>query len=388
MLKKIKTSKMGLAASNANVRNTVNSLTSIVNESVSDATEDSSTNCSGINVFRGLFGVYPTEFFPNGQVRATAPCPQGDFSNVTINQIAQQTCNIDGGITQSLNSEITANLTRNIRNWLDVDANANNGFLAAGVSIASSGGLNEDDLAARIASVISSNLSSTCQSFLTGSNNGVVSFCGSYPDGIEINQKAININLTSCIINNTVTNIQRDTVLNNIVEQAAARADARNEGLGSLLAPFRWLIIGVVVIAALIIIGIILYLLFGGSKTAVKPQQLAGLVRPEVRVCEAEVKAKLAEEGRAGDRNAELFLIDRCLKERKAEERFRNNPESFAQREPGRPLEGAGIPENIDSERFSPEAAESFGSSARRFSERMKGYARSFSEGYGRTPVE
>ena len=262
---------MGISASNAIVKNTINSLTSVVNTTVSDVVNNVETNCNTQNIFEGFVGIYPTSISPDGTIM-TAPCtPPANISNFILNQIGSNTCNITGGITQNINSQITNELATNIKTWLESNAKANNGFLGFGISIANSQNISTIELSQRIANTLTSNLSDKCSSVLNASNLAKIYYCGEYPNGIAVTQSAVNTNLTSCIINNVITSINDDRVLNDIVVEALADAEASNQGVGSLFAPLRWLIIGIVILGALIIIGIVLYLLFGGSKTAVKP---------------------------------------------------------------------------------------------------------------------
>jgi len=258
---------MGLAASNSFVKNTVNSLTEVTNSTVSDVTQNLETNCNAVNTFEGFFGIYPTSTSPNGQIN-TAQCnPQAvtGGSGVNITQNANNTCSLTGDLTQEINDQITNKLSSNINQWLKSNASANNGFLGFGISIAASEGINDVELSNMISNTLTTNLKQTCSSVLDASNKGKVYFCGDYPNGINIIQNAVNSNLTSCIINNTVIAVTKNEVLNDIVQKAAAQANASNEGVGSLFSWVKWLILAGVILAALIIVGVLLYFIFGSK---------------------------------------------------------------------------------------------------------------------------
>ena len=282
---------MGLAFSNSFVKNTVNSLTEVTNSTVSDVTQNLETNCNAANTFEGFFGIYPTSTSPNGQIN-TAQCnPQATVggNGVNITQISKNNCSLTGGLTQEINDKITNDLSSNINQWLKSNASANNGFLGFGVSIAAAEGINDVELSNMIANTLTTNLKQTCSSVLDASNKGKVYFCGDYPDGINIVQNSFNSNLTSCIINNTVIAVTKNEVLNNIVQKAAAQANASNEGVGSLFSWVKWLIIAGVILAALIIVGVLLYFIFGskgggtpvpiGETIAGKKEKIRGLKR-------------------------------------------------------------------------------------------------------------
>src|SRR5579883_2201174 len=257
---------MGLAISNSYVQNTVNSLTSVISTSIDNATNNIQINCQSQNIIQGFFGSYPTEIDANGNTKFANCVPPAEISSVNVNQTAQNICNIQGGLSNQNIQNITNNLQTNIDQWLSANAKANNGFLGFGVSIANSEGINQVNLSTQIAQAMTTNISQVCSASLSTANAGKFYFCGRYPNGIAISQNAVNSNLTSCLLNNLVTQIGNNTVLNGIVQKAAASADAANSGL-NLAGLLKWLIIGAVIIAVLILIGVILYFAFGGNKS-------------------------------------------------------------------------------------------------------------------------
>jgi hypothetical protein len=282
---------MGLSASNSFVKNTVNSLTSVVSTSVNNVTQNIQTQCTGINTFTGVFGSIPTEIDPDGTIKLT-PCPT-NARNVTINQISQNSCGLQGGLTATTTQNITNELATNINQWLTSQATANNGFIGFGISIASAEGINQVDLSNQIASAVTSNLVQNCSASVNASNSGNVYFCGDYPNGIAITQSAVNSNLTSCTVNSVVTNIGNNQVLNDIVQKAAAKASATNEGIFSGL---KWLIIPVIIVAVLIFIGVILYFVFG-SKSSSPPKEDAKKAEVESLERRVEEKRRLEQSG-------------------------------------------------------------------------------------------
>ena len=258
---------MGLAFSNSFVKNTVNSLTEVTNSTVSDVTQNLATNCAAANTFEGFFGIYPTSISPDGQINTSYCIPRATVGGkgVNITQISKNNCSLTGGLTQEINDKITNDLSSNINQWLKSNASANNGFLGFGVSIAAAEGINDVELSNMISNTLTTNLKQRCSSVLDASNKGKVYFCGDYPDGINIVQNSFNSNLTSCIINNTVIEVTKNKVLNDIVQKAAAQANASNEGVGSLFNWVKWLILAGVILAALIIVGVLLYFIFGSK---------------------------------------------------------------------------------------------------------------------------
>ena len=279
---------MGANLSNQNTSNTLSSFNSLINQTVSSVLQNSQTNCSSSNTFRGLFGSYPTNVNTQTGDIQIAECG-GTFNSVVINQIAQGTCNLTAGITSDVQANITNQLSTNINQWLTQNATQNNNWLALFVLNASNEGItNTTDLSNQIANTISSNISQTCSAFVAASNLGAVSYCGNYPNGIVVNQSAISQNLTSCIVNNTVTLIARNQVLNDIVTKTSQQTAQTNEGLSTIA---RYIIIAVVAVVILIIIGVILYFVFGGSK-APAPTNAMDAKEREKRMLERELIEK------------------------------------------------------------------------------------------------
>ncbi len=264
---------MGLAISSSSVKNTINSLTSVVNTTTSNVIQNADTTCDAVNTFTGFFGIFPSSISPDGTVTTAVCTPPAtvEGGGVNITQNANNTCSLKEGLTQEINDQITNELSTNINQWLKSNATANNGFLGFGISIAESQGINDVQLSNMIANTLTSNLDQTCKTVLNASNVGKVYFCGDYPDGINIIQNAVNSNLTSCIINNTITAITNNEVLNDIVQKAAVEANASNEGIGSLFGWLKWLILAGVILAALIIIGVLLYFIFGSKGSTPAP---------------------------------------------------------------------------------------------------------------------
>ncbi len=253
---------MGANLSNQFTQNTLNSLTSVINDTVSTVVQNLNTTCTSTNTFEGNYGIYPTRVLPGGEVD-TAPCPT-NINSVSISQNANNTCSITGGITNSVQENLTSTLSTNINNWITQNQTQNNGWLGIGINIAASEGINQDNLSQRIANTLTSNVAQTCSAFLDASNIAKVYVCGNYPNGIIVVQNAASTNLTSCIINNTVTAITNDTVLNNIVNRTSQQTSQTNEGIFSGL---KWIIIAVVIVVVLAIIGVALYFIFGSKST-------------------------------------------------------------------------------------------------------------------------
>lgn len=280
---------MGLALSSSNVQNTVNSLTTVVNSTISNTTQSLQETCTATNTFFGVFGSIPISITPGNIV--TQDCSKyTNVNSLSVNQSAQNTCSITGGLTTSLTQQINNNLVSNINQWLTSNATANNGFLGFGISIAASQGINTLNLSQQIANSLTLNASQLCNASLNDANNGTIYVCGSYPNGIVFTQSSVNTNLTSCMLQNLTTNITNNQVLNDIVQKAASQANASNSGLS--LDFLKWIIIAVVVVVVLVIIGVLLYFIFGSKSTPQSGEQPEQSKEREKEMLEREIMEK------------------------------------------------------------------------------------------------
>ena len=260
---------MGANISNQFSDATVSSLTTVVNDTMNSVIQNIATTCTTDNRFSGQFGIFPVNVNTRTGDIQTAPC-QTSINRVVITQNATDTCSIQGGLTNNLNSQITNNLSTNINSWLTQNASQNNGFLGIGINIAASESITQIQLANDIANSISNNLNQACNSFLEASNTANIYVCGDYPQGVYETQNAVATNLTTCVVNNMVTNIMNNQVLNNIVIRTIQKTNQTNEGIFS---PLRWLIIGAVIIGVVIIVAVLLFLIFGSKGGGGKGEQ-------------------------------------------------------------------------------------------------------------------
>jgi hypothetical protein len=285
---------MGASASTSIAVNAINSLTSVINSTVSNSTQSILTNCEGFNEFKADIGSVPTDIKPDGEIVLEQCVPLPTVNNVIINQNALSTCSLEGGLTNTVIQNINTNLANEIEQWLTAEAKANNGFLGFGISIANSEGINETELSTKIANTVTSNLSQNCNASVLSTNTGTVYFCGGNDGGtnIVVTQNAVNTNLTSCMVNNTVKSIGNDQVLNSIVQKAIVKAEAKNEGIGSLFTWVKWLILAAVVIAVVVIIGILIYFISSGGKGK-KPEEVATEGRKILEECATELRGEI-----------------------------------------------------------------------------------------------
>ena len=256
---------MGANLSNENTQNTLNDFNSVVNSTVSSVIQNASTTCTAVNSFQGFFGVSPTRF-ENGQVVATASCAaETNISQLDVSQTASNSCSLSATSISTIQEDLNTTLSNNIQTWIGQQTTQNNGWIPIFVANMQNEGIsNTTDISNRVANRITANVSQTCSAILDASNQGLIFVCGSYPQGVLVTQNALSTNLTTCLINNTVTAITNDSILNSAVTKTSQQTAQTNEGLSTIA---KYIIIAVVAVVILVIIGVILYFVFGGSKT-------------------------------------------------------------------------------------------------------------------------
>lgn len=273
---------MGFNIQSDDTQNTLNDFTSVVNTAVEKAKNVVQSTCTAENNLTVLAGGL---YNPNGP---PVRCPNNIQGNVNITQTADANCNVTGQFKNDFQNSITNNVKTDIEQWIKTKINSNQGWLA----IAFDGQFSENENAASVATTLSNGLTAditnTCSSQLAASNNATVSICGNYRKDFNFQQSAFVTNVTSCIANNTVSFIANNTVLNNMAQHADTTLASSQEGVGSLFSWLRWVIIGGVILAALIILGVLLYFIFGskggtpvppGESIAAKQEKLMGLKR-------------------------------------------------------------------------------------------------------------
>lgn len=344
---------MGLNVQASATKQAIDSVTNIVNETTNSIQQTATNDCSAIQIASIIIG---------GKEFCGAATTVTD-GNIELNQNNQVNCALKSSVYSNISTETLNDLKSKLEEEAKKSLESEQGWLAVASSFQLSKTELETTIINNIRNIDQTTINQTCNETARVYNEGRIIICADLQNtNVVINQNGALTSVNQCINTAILKAIFNNSTLQDIAQKTDEKFKSEEEGIGSLLGPFKWLIIGIVVIAALIIIGIILYLLFGGSKTAVKPEQLASLIKPEVRACAARAKAKLAEEGRSGDRNAERFMVERCLSEKRAQERFRSEPESFSRRE----------------------MSEGEGGEGPGFSDRMRGYARRARDWYGR----
>ncbi len=267
---------MGANISNQVVQQSIDSLTEVVNNTSNSVFQSVKQECvSDLKLTLNL-GLYPVITGSGANQTITyqtcVPSPNVE-GNATLNQFASGTCTLNGGISNTLEANYSAQLKQNIKSWIDQQQQQRNGFIAVAINIANTVNITNEQLTTRITNSITNQISQKCDAYVQSSAQGLINICANIGKDLTINQSAISTNITTCVTNNIVTAISNDSVLVDIVNKAVQQTSQDNEGFGDLA---RYLIIGGVILGVLIVIGVVLYLIFGKKENleAIDPEKL------------------------------------------------------------------------------------------------------------------
>ena len=267
---------MGFNIQSDDTQNTLNDFTSVVNTAVEKAKNVVQSTCTAENNLTVLAGQL---YNPNGPA---TPC-EVNVEGVNITQLADANCNVTGQFKNDFQNSITNNVKTDIEQWIKTNLNSNQGWLAIAFSSEAAVNQNAETVATTLSNGLTADITNTCSAQLAASNNAVVTICGNYRKDFNFQQSAFVTNVTSCIANNTVSFIANNQILNSMAQTADSTLSSQQEGLSTI---FKWLILAGVILAALIIIGVLLFFIFGskggssapaGESIAAKQQRLMEL---------------------------------------------------------------------------------------------------------------
>ena len=289
---------MGLAVEASQTQQTIADYTNVVNSVVQNAVNQSAATTAAFNQLDINLGEPPC------LIGATI------VGNVNINQTTNVTSNLSAVNTNSFSTNIRNNLQTQTENWINNNLQANQGWLAFAVGVATANNVSVTQIANDLANSVSDDVLNQCRSEIDEGNRGVVQFCGYIGGDFNVTQSAAVTNITSCINNNVFRTVLNNQVIDNIIQQTNNKFLISQQGIWGFL---RWIVLIVVAIGIIAVIGLLLYFAFGGSS---KPK----VARPEgeaEKLCILETE----EQGARLPAAEKKALFQRCVI-RKEEERF------------------------------------------------------------------
>jgi hypothetical protein len=363
---------MGFNFQSSSTQQTLNDFNKVVNDAVFNVVTEGSTHCSGGNTINVQTGTFISAIRPDGTLEFQQCTPPNLFKTGSINiqQFVNNNCNLTVQATNNLQQNVQTQLTQDIKQWISTHLSNNQGWLTIASSIAIANNTTIDNVANDISNSLSANITTKCNAYLRASNDAVLTFCGEVTGGINIGQNILQTNLTNCLITNTVTAFQSNSIAQKIAQQTDTKLANTQEGLSTIA---KYLIIAAIILGALIVIGIVLYLIFGNKSNLPAAlqrypsggNQINPVEREEIEECLGPARRRLEERGIPPTKEALKPDVERCLIEKRAERREgvarveRQRVERFENRNEGRTEEFKG---EGSRERFSePRVAEETG---------------------------
>lgn len=256
---------MGFNVQSEQTKATQKSFTTAVNSAVESAVNNASVKCLSTNEFTVDIGSVPG-YTMNGQTFPPQQCPlKVTNSTINISQVNAPVCNLNSDNISSIQNTFTNDFSNQIVQWINSNFNSEQGWLSIAFSSQSANNISRQEVATQIANNVVANIQNSCAAEIAANNRLIISICGEFDqDVINIQQKAIITNLTSCINKNTINFIASNTQLNGMAQTADNYFSSQQEGLSTIA---KWIIAGVVIVVVLIIIGVLLYFVFGSKST-------------------------------------------------------------------------------------------------------------------------
>ena len=201
--------------------------------------------------------------------------------NLTINQVAGAKCNNIGSISGGIAQDTETIVKTHIEEFLQQQQKSDQGLFSFGFSLQINDIDNTVKLATAIKNSIDASQSAICNATASSYQNQDVVLCGVIKKDVVLNQNAIVNAQNSCAADLLVKAVNSNQALTEIALKTFQNQDSKQEGIGSL---FKWLIVIAAIIAIALIIGIIIYAVFGGFSSKPKtdegtnPEELATML--------------------------------------------------------------------------------------------------------------
>lgn len=238
---------MGNAIQSNETQQTLSAYTSFVNNLVTNISTTARAQCTSGNNFDLITG-------------GSQDCPfVFSGGSLTVTQLAGTTCTFNSTQVTDLNNTLKDQLTTKTRQFIDQKADNRQGWLATAFSIAVQKGISKEELINRIVNGVTTNLTNRCESVAQSLNNQRVRLCGVYTNAtLNFNQSSFVTAYTSCVNENLIKTFVDDQVLQDIAQETDQVLINRQGGLDDI---YRYIIIGIVALLAIVLIVGLIFLL-------------------------------------------------------------------------------------------------------------------------------
>ena len=218
----------------------VSSFIDITNTAIVNISNNASSNCSSTQSFRLHTGLDPRG----------GTCPFFyDGGGIASRLDGVVSCTLSSENRNTITTDFQNNISTIIDTWIKQQLEQSNGWLATGLSFGFAGISTTEEMKTQLTSLLNTNITSSCVSFLDQYQEQNIWLCGYYKNvNIDFSQSGLATSITSCINNNITKAYSSNSVIQEFVTKTDQEMSQKNAGL------FDWIVI---VIVGLVIISVI-----------------------------------------------------------------------------------------------------------------------------------
>ena len=242
--------KMGVVQSNT-VKQAYSELNHFITNNVNTIVDKATLNCIAGNEVKLNFGNSGACVFVM------------EKGVVNVNNTAVSTCSLSSENITDIQESVKNSIKTLLEQFVKQGSQSTQDFLATAVSIQIQNATTTDEIINQIETSIKNNVSNFCDANVASTNRADITVCGQFSETtLNILNDAFVAGVASCVNKNiTQAFIENDT-LNKLVQEADQKLAAEQKGLGGFL---QWLIIGLVIVGAILILVMLGYLFIKGQ---------------------------------------------------------------------------------------------------------------------------
>ena len=247
---------MGISVQSSVTKQVISDYTNVVNNAVTQASNNTDFNCVSDNELRVLVGS-----IPGSNIGGKTFLPQQCYFELTdgsfnVSQTSGAQCTLNSTNLNSITTDLKNSIKSRTESWINMNLENYQGWLSIAISIANAESVSVSDIATDISNSISNSLYNDCEANAGAYNQGFLSYCGVYNKAnINIDQSSHITAITSCVNENIVKNITSNTVITSIIEKTDQTIVSKQDGLSTI---WKWIIIGIVAIILIVFLTIII----------------------------------------------------------------------------------------------------------------------------------
>ena len=251
---------MGINVQAAESINTLNDFTNVVNEQSNSVAQSATGTCISSNVENVIVG---------GSLCAGNVNISG--STINIDQVNKNGCQLNVSNSVNITNQDYNQIKTAAQDFIKNQLESSQGWLAIGLNVQTSTSVSRDDIQNQIDNISVNNITQTCNSYIGSFNTGTLTLCADITNStINVNQESQVTAVSQCVNTAILKNFFNTQELQEFAQNTDNYFKSQQKGIGSL---FGWIVAIAAILAVVIIVGLILFFVFGGSKKA--PEEIA-----------------------------------------------------------------------------------------------------------------